>query len=156
VLWKSNLFVILPERNQNFSEIFLENRNFFGNCLKKSKFFGNFLWKINFLWNYLKKSKFLGNLPWKINFMLVKLPEKIGNFPRKSKFCWPGSTTPQISNQIDAADISTCNPLGKQSETLSSRPNPVFQYRAYSVKKLFACGVHDNSDRSYFHLANIM
>src|SRR6218665_1297534 len=47
---------------------------------------------------------------WKNRNYLVKLPEKIEIF---RKFAWkyriflPGSTTPQISNQIDAADCTT-------------------------------------------------
>jgi len=89
----------------------------------KLKFFWNLPWKIDFLWNCLKKIKIFGNFPRESKFF-VKLPEKIEIFRKfalKIDFClwnclkkwkfrkieifWPVSTmTPQISNQIDAAD----------------------------------------------------
>ena len=87
------------------SEIFLENRNIFGNCLNKSKFFGNLTWKIEFFCKITwKNPTFFGNLPWKINF--CEIAWKNLNFSEiflENQFFLPGSTTPQISNQIDAA-----------------------------------------------------
>ena len=85
-----------------FCEITLENRNSSEICL------GN----RNLLWNYMKKSKFFGNFPWNIDFLFVKLLEKIEisrKFSYKIEIFWPGSTTPQISNQIDAAALNRPN-----------------------------------------------
>src|SRR6218665_1175777 len=53
-----------------------------------------------------EKSKFLEHLPGKIDIFLCNCLNKLkffGNLLEKSKYFLPGSTTPQISNQIDAA-----------------------------------------------------
>src|SRR6218665_1720782 len=55
-----------------------------------------------------EKSKFFGNLPaWKNRNSFVKLPEKIEMFRNiawRNRFFLSVSTTPQISNLIDAVD----------------------------------------------------
>ena len=54
----------------------------------------------------MEKSKFFKNLTGQIE-IFGEIAWKKQNFSEicleKSKYCWPGSTTPQISNQIDAA-----------------------------------------------------
>ena len=50
----------------------------------------------------LEKSKFFVNLPGKIKIFPVKI-EIFWKFAWKIEIFGPGSTTPQISNQIDAA-----------------------------------------------------
>ena len=127
---KNPFFVKLPKKIKSILRKFsMKNRNFLWNHLKKLKFFENFPWKIdflwnclkktkilrkfalknrNFLWNHLKNSKFFKNLPLKINFFVCEVAWKNPNFRKfsyKIEIFWSGSTTPQISNQIDAADF---------------------------------------------------
>ena len=58
----------------------------------------------------MENRNFSNIFPEKSKFF-VKLPEKIEICLENSKFCWPGFTTsPQISNQIDAADAAEYMP----------------------------------------------
>jgi len=79
------------------------NSKFSLNSLKKSTFFGNLPGKIKFLlWNCLKKSKFFWKFVW------------------KNRNCfWPGSTTPQISNPIDATDSVAANSFSSASNHMT-------------------------------------
>jgi len=65
----------------------------------KTEIIQKFAWKDRkSLENLLEKSKFCGKIAWKYrNFTDICL--------EKSTFCWPGSSTPQISKEIDAADV---------------------------------------------------
>src|SRR6218665_1859390 len=77
----------------------LEIRILFLNFLKKAKIVGNLSGKI-------KEIEIFRKFPSKNQNFSVKLPEKskfFGNLPGKSNLFLPGSTTPQMSNRIDAA-----------------------------------------------------
>src|SRR6218665_2022022 len=51
--------------------------------------------------------------PWKNPFFKICLEKSIfyGNLPGKIEFLLPGSTTPKISNQIDASEFSQCSAI---------------------------------------------
>src|SRR6218665_1589086 len=64
----------------------------------------NFLLKKSNFFNCLKNQNFQ-KFAWKTQYSFVKLPEKIEIFMKfacRNRIFLPGSTTPQISNQIDA------------------------------------------------------
>jgi len=88
IAWKkSKFFVKLPKNIEIFRKFALKNRSFLKIAWKN--------W--NFSKIYLDKSN-----------VLVKLPEKIkcfGNLPGKTEILFTRIHDPQISNQIDAADI---------------------------------------------------
>ena len=80
-----------------FCEITLENQNSSEICLEN--------W--NLLWNYMKKIEIFRKFALKNRFFACEIAWKNlifkGIFLQNGIF-WPGSTTSQISNQIDAAD----------------------------------------------------
>ena len=82
---------------------------------KKSKFFENLTGKIEICFVKLpEKIEIFRKVAWNNRSFFVKLPEKskfFENLPGKIEiFLTPGSTTPQISNQIDAAEL--CHVIG--------------------------------------------
>ena len=96
------------DRNTRWPASLWKIEVFKNNCPKKSKFFKNLPEKIVIFWKFALK-----------NPIFLKLPEKV-------KFCWPGSTTSQISNQIDAA--------GRESSSSTAVRN----LKAYSTCMLYA------------------
>src|SRR6218665_663157 len=87
------------------ANFFLEIRNFFLNCLKNRNFLEICLEKLKFFVKLLEKNRNFSKICLESQRFLVKLPEKIEIFRKfawKNRFFLAGSTTLQISNQINA------------------------------------------------------
>ena len=72
-----------------------------------------FAWKFEICLKFPEKSIFFLEICLKNRNFLVKLPEKIEIFRKfacQNRNSFPGSTTPQISNRIDGADVRGVHP----------------------------------------------
>ena len=111
----------------------LENRIFLKIAWKKLKFFENLPEKIKILNKFARKSRNFSWNCWKNqNFSEICL--------EKFKFCWPGSTTPQISNQIDAAECWSSSFVvfveglrGRQEGTSSVAPGRILCHQMWKT-----------------------